>query len=587
MEGFGADIALKMKSAIKAKLVELEAYVDDELPDYIMVMMANQKTNAQMTDDLTLFLGANAKKFTDWLHEVMERLQAVTQQDAKQKENGEVKTSKDPAPDAEKVSSSAKVHKSREKKKSKSHSQVPSVKPDKPTTEVEVNELEVLAIKAEPDADYDPLEVELQEDTEMAASAQPRVESDVEEPQVLHKESRRYRHSPIPQVRTKEHTRTSSRKRKAPSSSIGAVVHNTEVEDDFEEYDPRRPSIGTIASVVHVGKRRPSVPPELQANKKLIMRAVDEAQKSVSAASKKYTAAAEPKFTRPPKPQPEPEAVEILEIPASPQVELQTKEDDAETKMEVGSEGELEEVVHTVIHKKRLIHQQLMASTPKSVTRHEPQFIITLDGVNELHSQSQSDFERSYMDSTSTEDYDLDVSVPQADSDYEEEMEFGNDEVNSSIHPIKRKKLVDRCKFWPSCKNGSRCPFSHPSSPCRAFPNCKFGKQCLYLHPKCKFDASCTRKDCVYTHTANARLPVAATLKYGQSEPLATVPASSASLQRTVCKFAPKCNNVNCQYFHPTPCRFGFKCFRGNCLFIHPTLPSREQLRWSFGRPTK
>ena len=73
----------KIKAAIKAKLIDLEAYVslfprfsididywrialywmcvftqvDDELPDYIMVMVANKKTQAQMSSDLALFLG--------------------------------------------------------------------------------------------------------------------------------------------------------------------------------------------------------------------------------------------------------------------------------------------------------------------------------------------------------------------------------------------------------------------------------------------------------------------------------------------------------------------------------------------------
>ena len=39
---------------------------DEELPDYIMVMIANKKTEDQMKDDLVLFLGANTDKFTGW-----------------------------------------------------------------------------------------------------------------------------------------------------------------------------------------------------------------------------------------------------------------------------------------------------------------------------------------------------------------------------------------------------------------------------------------------------------------------------------------------------------------------------------------
>ena len=39
---------------------------DDELPDYIMVMVANKKDRDQMTEDLNLFLGNNTEKFTAW-----------------------------------------------------------------------------------------------------------------------------------------------------------------------------------------------------------------------------------------------------------------------------------------------------------------------------------------------------------------------------------------------------------------------------------------------------------------------------------------------------------------------------------------
>ncbi len=39
---------------------------DEELPDYIMVMVANKKNPKQMADDLSLFLGNNTIKFTVW-----------------------------------------------------------------------------------------------------------------------------------------------------------------------------------------------------------------------------------------------------------------------------------------------------------------------------------------------------------------------------------------------------------------------------------------------------------------------------------------------------------------------------------------
>uniref|UniRef100_A0A8C9FYJ4 Zinc finger CCCH domain-containing protein 14 n=1 Tax=Pavo cristatus TaxID=9049 RepID=A0A8C9FYJ4_PAVCR len=39
---------------------------NEELPDYIMVMVANKKSQEQMTEDLSLFLGNNTVRFTVW-----------------------------------------------------------------------------------------------------------------------------------------------------------------------------------------------------------------------------------------------------------------------------------------------------------------------------------------------------------------------------------------------------------------------------------------------------------------------------------------------------------------------------------------
>ncbi|XP_063828611.1 zinc finger CCCH domain-containing protein 14 [Ostrinia nubilalis] len=78
MDVVGSEIGQKMRSAIKAKLTELGCYVDDELPDYVMVMVANKRTRGQMEDDLQLFLGDNTELFVNWLHQVLKKLQEVT-----------------------------------------------------------------------------------------------------------------------------------------------------------------------------------------------------------------------------------------------------------------------------------------------------------------------------------------------------------------------------------------------------------------------------------------------------------------------------------------------------------------------------
>lgn len=68
---------------MKAKLIELgsgtsSGYIDDELPDYVMIMVANKRSKEQMIEDLSLFLDKNTDVFVNWLHQVLEKLQEVT-----------------------------------------------------------------------------------------------------------------------------------------------------------------------------------------------------------------------------------------------------------------------------------------------------------------------------------------------------------------------------------------------------------------------------------------------------------------------------------------------------------------------------
>ena len=50
-------------------------WLDNELADYIMVLVANQKTKYQMKDDLSLFLNENTVEFVNWLHTSLKQLQ--------------------------------------------------------------------------------------------------------------------------------------------------------------------------------------------------------------------------------------------------------------------------------------------------------------------------------------------------------------------------------------------------------------------------------------------------------------------------------------------------------------------------------
>ncbi|RCH92682.1 hypothetical protein CU098_008943 [Rhizopus stolonifer] len=128
--------------------------------------------------------------------------------------------------------------------------------------------------------------------------------------------------------------------------------------------------------------------------------------------------------------------------------------------------------------------------------------------------------------------------------------------------PVTEETKKERCKYWPTCKNGKECPYFHPSKVCRDFPNCpKKANECMFIHPE----------------TSQPPLPVMTKLP---------IP----------CKFFPYCNNPVCPYMHPTPqqqqaffmqtqpsftpqrvqvpCKNGDACTRPDCHFIHPRDPN-------------
>lgn len=76
--------------------------------------------------------------------------------------------------------------------------------------------------------------------------------------------------------------------RKGPSSTVSSVIRKpTKLRglsygEEEEEYDPCKPAVGSVASIVRVSERRSSVPPELQANKLLLFKAIEDANKSLT-----------------------------------------------------------------------------------------------------------------------------------------------------------------------------------------------------------------------------------------------------------------------------------------------------------------
>ena len=323
----GTEISQKIRSAIKAKLMELGAYVDDELPDYIMVMVANKKNKSQMKADLSLFLGTNTDTFTSWLHGLLGKLQTITVESGKDK-GDKTKSSKEKKKDktntgGQKTKSDlAKTKKSGKDKNRKRKSSCDIVE-DAPKAKVAVSKTgeENESIETnEPRANIsnDPL-TSVSEDTNEKHTRQalPEVErtqvTESEETNNISEVNRAPSQEDFEDVRqllvavtpvddlareldaaeeeapvvkkssgSSQATSVSSKvaqnksaassgtshheqkvKRKVPSSVVASVNR----EEDDEEYDPFNPAVGSVASVVKVTSRKSSFPPAMQANR--------------------------------------------------------------------------------------------------------------------------------------------------------------------------------------------------------------------------------------------------------------------------------------------------------------------------------
>ncbi|XP_051500289.1 zinc finger CCCH domain-containing protein 14-like isoform X1 [Myxocyprinus asiaticus] len=320
----GTEISKKIRAAIKGKLQELGAYVDEELPDYIMVMVANKKNPQQMADDLSLFLGNNTIKFTVWLHGVLDKLRSVaveptsvhppvlhsetsipTVDDRRREEPRALAVSSSRSEKLEGwVSSSAHERHTGMRGSSERSSRLTStVKPL-----MEASAEAVIDIKPDLDDDliaYDPLEQGLTSgltrglySRSAVERSRPAVESST---QSSGRTATAYRSSEVTRGQERsssshgrsyrssgESSRELSRKRKAPVASSVVRVHRGhdrgQESDDLDEEEDEDEDYGFPSKVSLPSKpeRKPSLPPAKQANKNLILKAISEAQESIN-----------------------------------------------------------------------------------------------------------------------------------------------------------------------------------------------------------------------------------------------------------------------------------------------------------------
>ncbi|XP_051833401.1 zinc finger CCCH domain-containing protein 14 isoform X8 [Antechinus flavipes] len=695
-----------LQSAIKGKLQELGAYVDEELPDYIMVMVANKKSQEQMTEDLSLFLGNNTVRFTVWLHGVLDKLRSVTTEPSSLKSSetnifesslpsnksslggGDERRHEDTLLPLAVSSTRSEKNDSRVSTSSQDHRTSTIRQPYddgtaarlmstvKPLRELAPSE-DVIDIKPEPDDLIDEDLNFVQENTLLSrkkpivtvtySSTRPSVEiyrppgsRNTDGSAHLHRLHLQQQNSiqtgkqldiqtsrsfetihlceseafsglaetyrPIAKANSDKisNEEENFRKRKLPvvSSVVKVKKYNNdgEEEEEEEEYGLRIGSVSSSVSVPAKPERRPSLPPSKQANKNLILKAISEAQESVtkttnySTVPQKQTVPVAPR-TRTAQ---EESLIEVVQgqsrLPRlSPPVQLEEAKEQSLERIQ--DYYDMESMVHadtrSFILKKPKLSEELVATPNQDSglktadtlrvlsgrliqTRDlvqpdkpaSPKFIVTLDGVPSppgyMSDQEEEDicFEgMKPINQTASTIKGLKGLRPQQSQLMSRQLDdpdgsFSNVEMSELSITQKPEKLPERCKYWPACKNGDECAYHHPTSSCKAFPNCKFAEKCLFIHPNCKYDAKCTKPDCPYTH-ASRRIPVL------PPKPAPTPTPTSSSSQ--LCRYFPACKKMECPFYHPKHCRFNTQCTRPDCTFYHPaiTVPPRHALKWT------
>ena len=328
--------------------------------------------------------------------------------------------------------------------------------------------------------------------------------------------------------------------------------HDGEEEEEDDDCGSRTGSISSSVSVPAKPERRPSLPPSKQANKNLILKAISEAQESVtkttnySTVSQKQTLPVAPRTRTsqeellaemvqgqsrtprisPPIKEEETKGDNIEKSQGAPQRQLlsrlQIDPVMAETLQISRDYYDMESMVHadtrSFILKKPKLSEEIVvapnqesgmktADTLRVLSGHlmqtrdlvqpdkpaSPKLIVTLDGVPSPPGYMSDQEEDMCFEGMKRVNQIAAASKglrgllhPQQLQLMSRQLDdpnggFANAEMSELSVAQKPEKLLERCKYWPACKNGDECAYHHPVSPCKAFPNCKFAEKCLFI----------------------------------------------------------------------------------------------------------
>ncbi|XP_014639964.1 PREDICTED: zinc finger CCCH domain-containing protein 14 isoform X6 [Ceratotherium simum simum] len=570
----GTEISRKIRSAIKGKLQELGAYVDEELPDYIMVMVANKKSQDQMTEDLSLFLGNNTIRFTVWLHGVLDKLRSVTTDPSSLKSSdtnifdNNVPSNKSsfsrgderrheaavpplavsstrPEKRDSRVSSGSQEQKTTNVRQTYDDGAATRLMSTvKPLREPAPSE-DVIDIKPEPDDLIDedlnfvqenPLSQKKPTVTLTYGSSRPSIEiyrppasrnadSGAQLNRLQFQQQQNSIHAAkqldIQNSRVYETGRLCEPEvLNSLEETYSPFFRNNSEKMSIEEENFRKRKLPVVSSVVKVKKFNHDGEEEEED---------DDCGSRTGSISSSVSVPAKPE-RRP-------------SLPPSKQ---------ANKNLILKAISEAQESVTKTTNYSTVSQKQTLPVAPRTRTSQEELLAEMVQG--------QSRTPR--------------ISPPVKEEEIKgDNIEKSQAEMSELSVAQKPEKLLERCKYWPACKNGDECAYHHPVSPCKAFPNCKFAEKCLFVHPNCKYDAKCTKPDCPFTHMSR-RIPVL------PPKPAVTTPAPPSSSQ--LCRYFPACKKMECPFYHPKHCRFNTQCTRPDCTFYHPTItvPPRHALKW-------
>ncbi|XP_046503057.1 zinc finger CCCH domain-containing protein 14 isoform X6 [Equus quagga] len=569
----GTEISRKIRSAIKGKLQELGAYVDEELPDYIMVMVANKKSQDQMTEDLSLFLGNNTIRFTVWLHGVLDKLRSVTTDPSSLKSSdtnifdnnvpsnkssfsrGDERRHEAAVPPLA-VSSTRPEKRDSRVSTGSQEQKTTSVRQTyddgaatrlmstvKPLREPAPSE-DVIDIKPEPDDLIDedlnfvqenPLSQKKPTVTLTYGSSRPSIEiyrppasRNADSGAHLNRLQFQQQQNSIHAVKQldMQNSRVYETGRLCEPEVLNSLeetyspfFRNNAEKMSIEEENFRKRKLPVVSSVVKVKKFNHDGEEEEED---------DDCGSRTGSISSSVSVPAKPE-RRP-------------SLPPSKQ---------ANKNLILKAISEAQESVTKTTNYSTVSQKQTLPVAPRTRTSQEELLAEMVQG--------QSRTPR--------------ISPPVKEEEIKgDNIEKSQAEMSELSVAQKPEKLLERCKYWPACKNGDECAYHHPVSPCKAFPNCKFAEKCLFVHPNCKYDAKCTKPDCPFTHMSR-RIPVL------PPKPV-TTPAPPSSSQ--LCRYFPACKKMECPFYHPKHCRFNTQCTRPDCTFYHPTItvPPRHALKW-------